>query len=103
MSSGNSDKFCYYYYITCGNDQLCRKSILYFTGWGAGCHANRYRGWNIFIYCRINDQCSDGCDYSRFEYCGNLYSYLYHGSRRWMCSTDGDYFSNNNNAAGSYI
>ncbi len=96
MCSGNSNKFCYHYHFTCGYDKLCRKSILYFTGWCTGCNTNWYSGRNIFINCRINDQCSDGCDYSKFKHSRNLYGYVYNGCRRWMRCTNCYYFSNNN-------
>ncbi len=45
----------------------------------------------------------DRCHHAKHEHSRNLYSYLYHGSRRRMCCTDSDYICNHYNAAGSYI
>ena len=92
LCSSNSDKFYYYNYITCSNDQLCRNSILYFTCWCAGCNTDRHSGWNIFFYCRINNQCSNRSDHSEYKHCRNLYGYLYNGCRWRMCCTDSNDF-----------
>ena len=89
--------------FTCSDDQLCGYTILYFTGWRAGCNTDWHSRRNLFFYCGINDQCSDRCYYSKFKHCRNLYGYLYYGCRRWMCCTDGDYFGNYNCFTGRYI
>ena len=103
MCSSNSDKFYYYYYFSCSYDQLCWKSILFFSRWCAGSDTNRHSGWNLFIHCRINDQCGNRSDYSELKHCGNLYGYIYNGCGGRMCCPDSDYFSYHNNITDSNI
>ncbi len=103
MCCANCDYYSNNNNFTCSNDQLCGYSILYFTGWCAGCNPDWYSRRNVFIHCGINDQCSDRCDYSEYEHCRNIYGYLHHGGSRWMCCTDSDYFGHNNYFTGGYI
>ncbi len=103
MCSSNSDKFYYDYYITCSYDQLCRKSILFFSRWCAGSDTDRHSGWNLFFHCRINDQCGNRCDHSELKHCRNLYGYLYNGCGGRMCCTDSNYFGYHNCITGRNI
>src|SRR6185295_16421134 len=96
MCCTDGDNFSNNNCTTSSNDQLCRYTFLYIAGWRAGCNADWYSGRNIFIYCRINDQCGDRCDYPKFKHSGNLYGYLYNGSRWWVRCTDCYYFCDNN-------
>src|SRR4030095_10163464 len=96
MCGCNSNKFCYYNYIACSYNQLCGHTFLYFTGWSAGCNADRRGWWNLFFNCRINDQCFYGCHHTEHEHSRNLYGYLYDGRWRWMCCTDSYYFGHHN-------
>ncbi len=102
MCCTDSNDIGYHNYITCSYDQLCRHTILYFTGWSAGCNTDRDSRWNILIHCRINDRCGDRCHHTEHKHSRNLYGYLYDGSSRWMCRTDSDYIGHYNYITCSY-
>ena len=93
----------YHYDITCSYDQLCGNTILFFSRWCTGSHTDGHGGWELFFNCRINDQCSNRCDYSELKHCRNLYCYLYNGCSGRMCSPNSDYFSYDYCSAGSNV
>ena len=102
MCSRNSDKFYYYYYSSCSYDQLCGKSILFFSRRCSVGNTDRYSGWNLFIHCRINDQCGNRCNHSELKHCRNLYGYLYNGCSGRMCCSDSNDFGYHNHITCSY-
>ena len=70
MCSCDSYKFYYDHCVTDSNDQLCRKSILFFSRWSSGSDTNRYSRRNLFIHCRTNDRCSNWCHHTETSTAG---------------------------------
>ena len=75
------------------NDLLCGYTFLFFSRRSAGCDPDRNCRWNLFFYCRLNDQCCNRSYHTEYKYCRNLYCHIYHGSWWWLCCADCNDFS----------
>ena len=102
MSTGNGNYIHNHYTMTCGNDQLCRQSILHNRRHSNG-NPYGYSRWNLQCFtCRIKHQCIKWrCNLS-YQHTWYLHGYLYHTSLRRMSTGNRNNFYNRNSSQCSY-